>query len=87
MQPVLVLLVVFIYIYLSIKIPNSYTKLDTFTVAFVAIGATISLLVALRSFVIRENYSDQICPNCNGRIVTAQVYADPDNVAGLGWVL
>lgn len=39
----------------------------------------------------RENYrgeqSPQYCSNCGGRIVTAAVYADPNNDAGLGWIL
>lgn len=34
-----------------------------------------------------ESYFNPYCPNCGGRIVTAQVYADPNNSAGLGWVL
>ena len=32
-----------------------------------------------------ENYYD--CSRCGNRIATAQVYADPNNSTGLGWVL
>lgn len=37
----------------------------------------------------RESFSrDQVCPQCGGRIVTAQVFADPNQVSqGLAWNL
>jgi hypothetical protein len=35
---------------------------------------------------VRESYYPT-CPKCGGRVVTAQVFASPDHLAGLGWNL
>jgi hypothetical protein len=45
----------------------------------------IVLLFAIHCSVTRENY-DAACRECGGRIVTAQVFANPDYTAGLGWL-
>lgn len=45
----------------------------------------VYLLVYMCNTVSREGYYD--CSRCGNRIPTAQVYADPNNSSGLGWVL
>jgi len=54
-------------------------------ITIIVILCILYLLFSLCQTVSRENYYD--CSRCGNRIPTAQVYADPNNSTGLGWVL
>lgn len=34
-----------------------------------------------------SNVEYNSCPQCGGRVVTSSVFADPNNLGGLSWVL
>lgn len=96
MQPILQIFLLLLIIYFSFWITWRYEAnfgnvSNDFEIGFILVGALIATILFVSKALnkSKENYSnsDQICPNCNRRIVTAQVYADPENSSGLGWVL